>query len=58
MEHYIFSCGNCKARYIYMGFKTGIGKTQLQLEQVRHVANVCGKCGHDKRDSTPTRQGD
>lgn len=54
METYHFKCRNpdCKARYSYVGFKTGIGKTPAQLDQMRREGTVCRQCGGpgDTRD--------
>ena len=50
MEHYIFNCGSCGKSYSYVGYKTGLGKTPTQLEQMANEAHVCRYCGHDDRE--------
>lgn len=47
MEAYKSSCSKCGAVYFWTGFKTGIGKTPAQLEQMRRDQTVCRECGAD-----------
>ena len=48
MEYYESTCTNpdCKHRWQWVGYKTGIGKTPTQLEQMRRVGKTCPSCGH------------
>jgi hypothetical protein len=50
MEHYIFNCGKCRSHYSYVGYKTGIGKTQAQLKAMDDERHVCDRCGYDDRE--------
>lgn len=45
MENYISTCPDCKVIYFWSGFKTGIGKTKEQLEQMEKDQTVCKQCG-------------
>jgi len=45
MEAYKSTCPDCKAVYFWTGFKTGLGKTPEQLEQMKRDETVCKKCG-------------
>jgi len=50
MEHYSFKCGSCNCSYNYVGFKTGIGKTEAQLKQMRDETHICRHCEYDDRE--------
>lgn len=45
MEAYKSTCPDCKAVYFWTGFKTGIGKTPEQLENMKRRESVCRECG-------------
>lgn len=45
MEYYVSDCPDCGAHYTWTGYKTGIGKTPEQLEQMRRDRTTCQKCG-------------
>lgn len=49
MEYYRSTCLNpaCQKTYTWVGFKTGIGKTQEQLEQMHRDETVCRYCGKE-----------
>jgi len=48
MEAYKSTCPDCKVVYYWTGYKTGIGKTSEQLEQMKKEQTICKKCGSDK----------
>ena len=45
MENYQSHCPACNATYRWTGYKTGIGKTPEQLEQMHLEQTVCRECG-------------
>ena len=45
MEYYVADCADCGAHYRYVGYKTGLGKSQAQLEQMKRDRTVCRECG-------------
>lgn len=45
MEYYESKCGSCAHTWRWVGYKTGIGKTQAQLEEMRTAGTVCPRCG-------------
>jgi len=45
MEVYCSSCPDCGAKYQWAGYKTGIGKTEAQLQQMRDNETICKECG-------------
>lgn len=45
MEAYVSTCKACKKIYRWIGYKTGIGKTPEQLEQMSRERTVCKFCG-------------
>lgn len=54
MEYYKSTCANptCLKTYTWVGFKTGIGKTPEQLEQMRRDETVCRYCGQETLKTT------
>lgn len=48
MEYYESKCPDCGAHYKWVGYKTGIGKTEAQLAQMHRDRTVCRKCGSTK----------
>lgn len=44
MEAYESTCKKCGHKWQWVGYKTGIGKTPAQLEQMRTEGTVCPKC--------------
>jgi hypothetical protein len=47
MEPYRSYCPHCKSEYTWTGYKSGIGKSKEQLEQMEKDHSVCRSCGHD-----------
>jgi RNA polymerase subunit RPABC4/transcription elongation factor Spt4 len=47
MESYRSYCPHCNSEYTWTGFKTGIGKSQEQLDQMKKDHNVCRKCNKE-----------
>lgn len=45
MEAYKSECSVCGAVYSWVGYKTGLGKTEAQLAQMRRNETVCRECG-------------
>ena len=45
MEAYKSHCLSCKRTYYWTGYKTGLGKTPQQLEQMKTEMTVCRHCG-------------
>ena len=45
MESYKSECSSCGATYFWTGYKTGLGKTEAQLVQMRRDETVCRQCG-------------
>lgn len=45
MEAYKSYCPGCKETYYWTGYKTGIGKTEEQLRQMKRDETVCKHCG-------------
>jgi len=45
MESYKSHCPDCGATYTWEGFKTGIGKTEAQLQQMERDRTTCRECG-------------
>jgi hypothetical protein len=45
MENYITHCNLCGKTYSWVGYKTGIGKTPEQLEQMKKEETTCKYCG-------------
>lgn len=52
MEAYKSSCPDCHALYFWHGWKTGIGKTPEQLEQMTKNHTICKKCGSHNLKTT------
>ena len=46
MEAYKSYCSRCKETYFWAGYKTGIGKTEEQLIQMKKYETVCKHCGY------------
>ena len=44
MEAYKSTCPDCNAEYRWTGFKTGLGKTEEQLIQMKKNRTVCRVC--------------
>jgi len=44
MEAYKSTCNSCGKSYFWNGYKTGIGKTVAQLEQMEKERTVCKHC--------------
>jgi hypothetical protein len=44
MEAYKSTCKSCGKSYTWSGYKTGIGKTEAQLEQMKIDRTVCKYC--------------
>tara|TARA_Y100000310_G_scaffold282353_1_gene303487 strand:+ start:2511 stop:2747 length:237 start_codon:yes stop_codon:yes gene_type:complete len=44
MEYYESTCQECGHRWTWTGYKTGIGKTEAQLAQMRAAGKTCPKC--------------
>jgi len=53
VENYIFTCGKCEKKYSFVGYKTGLGKSKAQLEEMAGDEHVCRECGHDDRKGGP-----
>lgn len=51
MEHYRTTCPRCESSRSWVGYKTGFGKTQEQLEQMRKEKKTCIHCGYDKAET-------
>jgi hypothetical protein len=50
MEYYESTCTQCGHRWQWTGYKTGIGKTEAQLEEMRVAGKTCPHCkGEAKR---------
>ena len=47
MEWYESHCPDCKTTYRWTGYKTGIGKSQAQLDQMKRNQTVCRECGSE-----------
>ena len=45
------TCKNCGKTRNWVGYKTGIGKTPQQLEQMKKDATICAFCGYDQNNS-------
>lgn len=45
MEAYKSSCPDCGHTWFWTGFKTGIGKTQEQLAEMKRKRETCVRCG-------------
>ena len=45
MEYYESTCSKCRHRWQWVGYKTGIGKTHAQLEEMRTAGKTCPRCG-------------
>ena len=45
MESYESTCQKCGHRWTWVGYKTGIGKTQAQLEEMDRAGKTCPRCG-------------
>jgi hypothetical protein len=45
METYRSRCPDCHARYVWTGYKTGVGRTSTQLEQMHRDQTICRECG-------------
>jgi len=41
-------CPDCGVTYFWTGLKTGFGKTQIQLDQMKRSNTVCRECGSTK----------
>jgi len=44
MENYRSYCPNCDKEYTWQGYKTGLGKSNEQLEQMNKDETVCKHC--------------
>ncbi|MCK9567554.1 hypothetical protein M0R72_01230 [Candidatus Pacearchaeota archaeon] len=44
MEAYKSTCNSCGKSYFWNGYKTGIGKTESQLEQMKNERTICKYC--------------
>lgn len=44
MERYILYCYDCNREYPFIDYKTGIGKTPQQLEEMNKRQNTCERC--------------
>lgn len=49
MEHNVTTCPACGQTYEWVGYKTGIGKTEAQLALMHDDDHVCKGCGYDDR---------
>lgn len=58
MESYVTECKHCGHVRHWVGFKTGIGKTQEQLDQMRKDQTICVECGKDVRTELDHQPGD
>lgn len=47
MEAYKSKCPDCNEVYFWTGYKTGIGKTQAQLDKMKRDQTVCKHCGSE-----------
>lgn len=56
MEYYSSTCPDCGATYEWTGYKTGIGKTQQQLDQMTRDQTVCKRCGGERLKTTLASQ--
>ena len=45
MEAYESHCPDCGRSYTWVGYKTGIGKTEAQLAQMKKEETTCKHCG-------------
>jgi hypothetical protein len=45
MEAYESQCPDCGRSYTWIGHKTGIGKTEVQLAQMKKARTTCKHCG-------------
>ena len=45
MEAYKSTCDNCGSSYSWAGYKTGLGKTEEQLQQMQKKHHICRSCG-------------
>lgn len=45
MEYYESKCKSCNHTWRWTGYKTGIGKTPEQLEQMKNAGKTCPACG-------------
>ncbi len=45
MEAYKSTCHDCGEVYFWTGYKTGLGKTKIQLEQMSNRQKNCKFCG-------------
>lgn len=44
MEAYKSTCQSCGKVYFWTGYKTGIGKTEVQLKQMHDERTICKYC--------------
>lgn len=51
MERYKTICPRCEGIRTWTGYKTGIGKTQEQLKQMRENETTCIHCGYNKAET-------
>ena len=52
MEAYKSYCPDCKKTYYWQGFKTGIGKTQQQLNEMKNKSTTCKHCNSTSLETT------
>lgn len=56
MEAYKSKCKKCGRTYFWTGYKTGLGKTPAQLEEMRRDETICRHCGADGLETTADRE--
>lgn len=49
MEYYESACSKCGHRWRWTGYKTGIGKTAAQLEEMSKAGKTCPRCGGEAK---------
>ena len=49
MEYNESTCTKCHHRWTWTGYKTGLGKTAAQLEQMRTEGKTCPRCGGEAK---------
>ena len=56
MEAYKSTCPDCGAVYYWHGYKTGLGKSKAQLEEMHRKDTVCRECGSNKLKTEVDRE--
>lgn len=56
MEAYKTLCPKCNYVRYWTGYKTGLGKTKEQLEEMRREESTCINCGSDSAKTTVDRE--